>query len=38
MNCKTILVNLDIEGPVEPVVEAVRDLATHLQAMGIGLA
>ena len=37
MNCKTILVNLDIEGPVEPVVEAVRDLATHLQAMVIGL-
>jgi len=37
MNCKTILVNLDIEGPVEPAVEAVRDLATHLQAMVIGL-
>lgn len=37
MSCKTILVNLDIEGPVEPVIEAARDLAAHLQAMVIGL-
>ncbi|TAN13979.1 MAG: universal stress protein [Burkholderiaceae bacterium] len=37
MSCKTILVNLDIDGPVEPAIEAARDLAARLQATLIGL-
>jgi nucleotide-binding universal stress UspA family protein len=37
MSCKTILVNLDIDGPADPVIQAACDLATRLQASLIGL-
>lgn len=37
MNCKTILVNIDIDGPVEPAIEAARDLAERMDATLIGL-
>lgn len=37
MSCKTILVNLDIDGPIDPVIEAARDLAARLQATLVGL-
>lgn len=38
MSCKTILVNLDIDGPAEFLIEAARDLAQRLQATLIGLS
>lgn len=37
MSYKTVLVNIDIDGPVESVIEAARDLAQHLQCTLIGL-
>lgn len=37
MSYKTVLVNVDIDGPVESVVEAARDLAQRLQCTLIGL-
>lgn len=37
MSCKTILVNLDIDRPIEPVLAAGADLAQRLQATMVGL-